>query len=125
MVQVSSEPAAPTPAPAAEDAELGLQLRGVEQGCGAQAELVRRCAAGEGPDPEACGRASLGLNYCIASVACPPAAAAFMSALESADADDGARGRPGPGPSGPRPRPVPSRHGPRPARSDSRGLPGG
>ena len=65
--------------------ELARLQTDVEDKCGA---LFGAVAASE--DEQERAQTTMALHYCVSSVVCPPAAAAFMSALErAADVDEG------------------------------------
>lgn len=63
--------------------EMARLQEEVESKCGA---LFGAVATSE--DDEERAQTTMALHYCVSSVVCPPAAAAFMSALERADADE-------------------------------------
>ena len=69
-------PAQAVAAPTEDGETAGLKEK-VEGKCGALFDAVAACE-----DEEEKARATVALNYCVSGVVCPPAAKAFMAALE-------------------------------------------
>uniref|UniRef100_A0A7S1TL80 Holocytochrome c-type synthase n=1 Tax=Erythrolobus australicus TaxID=1077150 RepID=A0A7S1TL80_9RHOD len=70
----------------------GVKLKSISEQvhskCSQSFELVQRaCAA---PESAQCEQAQLGLSYCMASVVCPDAANAFMSAMQRGEGEEAA-----------------------------------
>mmetsp|Transcript_11660 Transcript_11660/g.31942 ORF Transcript_11660/g.31942 Transcript_11660/m.31942 type:complete len:268 (+) Transcript_11660:2-805(+) len=92
--------AAATPAPPAAAAAAGAAhpvpelaaapesftpVQRMQTKCAGFAEALKAC------DSEAsCSQAAMALNYCMASVVCPPEAAAFMTAMEAGESEEAA-----------------------------------